>query len=418
MMGTGGQMDHVRQVVITGMGACCHLGDDLDAMSRLLRNGDTLPFVPYDVAVEYGARCQIIGPYTGNVSDEALDITKKQSRFMGRASRIALKAARLALADAKIDPKRIGIVVGSGTGDVDTHVDVLRKLDATKQMRRVGPAVIPKIMSSTVTANLVNVLKSTGPSLSASAACAGGAYNIIIASQMIQLGVIEAALVGGVEAVDPHFFAGFDAMRAFNSQDNENPVRASRPYAADRQGFIFGEGAGMLLLESRDAANRRGAQVLAIVDGYGMSSDGDGEMVAPNETGAVAAMAHALKNANCPADSIGYINTHGTSTPLGDVSEIRAIRRAFGSHRPFYSSTKGYTGHTITAAGAIEAIFTVQMLRGGWIAPSVNASPLDPNLEDYSPLQTPIDIDLHRAMSCSFGFGGTNAALILSRDRA
>ncbi len=400
------------------MGACCHLGDDLAAMSRLLRHGHTLPFLPYDVAVEYDARCQIIGPYTGDLSDEALGITKKQSRFMGRASRVALKAARLALSHSQIDPKGIGIVVGSGTGDVDTHIDVLRKLDATKRMRRVGPAVIPKIMSSTVTANLVNVLQSTGPSLTVSAACAGGAYNIIIASQMIQLGVIDGALVGGVEAADPHFFAGFDAMRAFNAQDNDNPHRASRPYAADRQGFIFGEGAGMLVLESRDAAKRRGAQVLGIVDGYGMSSDGDGEMVAPNENGAVAAMEHALKNANCPADSIGYVNTHGTSTPLGDVSEIHAIRRAFGAHRPVYSSTKGYTGHTITAAGALEAIFTVQMLRGGWIAPSVNASPIDPKLEDYPPLQTPMDIVLNRAMSCSFGFGGTNAALILARDGA
>ena len=418
MMGTGGQTDQIRQVVVTGMGACCHLGDDLEAMSGLLRKGDTLPFVPYDVAVEYGARCQIIGPYTGAVSDEALGITKKHSRFMGRASRLALKAARLALSHSQIDPKGIGIVVGAGTGDVDTHVEVLRKLDATKRMRRVGPAVIPRIMSSTVTANLVNILQSSGPSLTVSAACAGGAYNIIIASQMIQLGVIDGALVGGVEAADPHFFAGFDAMRAFNSQDNDNPQRASRPYAADRQGFIFGEGAGMLVLESRDAAERRGAKVLGIVDGYGMSSDGDGEMVAPNESGAVVAMEHALSNANCPADSVGYINTHGTSTPLGDVSEVRAIRRAFGSHRPVYSSTKGYTGHTITAAGAIEAIFTVQMLRGGWIAPSVNASPLDAQLEDYPPLQTPIDLDLKRAMSCSFGFGGTNAALILSREDA
>jgi 3-oxoacyl-[acyl-carrier-protein] synthase-1 len=398
------------------MGACCNLGDDLEAMSGLLRRGENPAFSVYDTAVEIGARCQIIGKYDGNLSDEALGINKKLSRFMGRSSRMALKAARRALSSAAIEPRALGVMVGAGTGDVTTHVDVHRKLAQNRDTRRVGPVVIPKIMASTVAANLVNVLQTTGPSLSAAAACAGGAYNIIIAAQMIQLGVIEAALVGGVESADPHFFAGFDAMRAFNSGDNQHPERASRPYATDRAGFIFGEGAGVLVIESRRSAERRGAEILAVLEGYGMSSDGDGQMVAPGEGGALAAIERALQSANCSPDGIDYVNTHGTSTPLGDGSEVRAMRRAFGEHRPMYSSTKGYTGHTISAAGALEAIFTVQMLRGGWVAPSVNASPLDPEFEDYPPQRVPADHVLERAISNSFGFGGTNATLVFVRS--
>jgi 3-oxoacyl-[acyl-carrier-protein] synthase-1 len=273
------------------------------------------------------------------------------------------------------------------------------------------------MMASTVSANLATALRTTGPSFTASAACSGGAYNILLASELIEHGHVEAALAGGVEVMDDHFHAGFDAMRAFNGQDNEHPARASRPYARDRAGFIFGEGAGMVVLETEAAARARGAEVMGVVIGYGMSSDGTGDMVCPTGEGALMAMERALRHAAVPADAIDYVHTHGTSTVLGDVTEVRALRRLFGARPVPYSSTKGYIGHTISAAGAINAIFTLAMLRGGWMAPSLNAEPLDPELDDYPPVLRPTAAPLRLALSNSFGFGGTNVSLVLGRAR-
>ena len=402
--------------MVTGAGVVCNLGDSLDSMARRLQCGDNLPFTTFLEAVENNARCQLIGAYDGDLSDDTLGVSMKQSRFMGRASRLALKAARAAVEASGLPAEKMAVVVGSGTGDSPTHEAIQRRLDKFRDTKKVPPTVIPKIMASTVSANLVNVLGSMGPSVSATAACAGGAYNILMAATLIENGHCDTAIAGGAEQADFHFHAGFDAMRAYNGDDNDNPDRASRPYAADRAGFIFGEGAGMLVLESRATAESRGATVLGAIQGFGMSSDGDGEMVAPNEDGAYRAIMAALRHAELEPRDIGYVNTHGTSTPLGDVSEVRALRRAFGEHRPRYSSTKGYTGHTITAAGAIEAIFTLQMLGGGWVAPSVNAEPLDPAFADYPPVREPEDVEFEHALSCSFGFGGTNAALVLAKQ--
>ncbi|MBM4374692.1 MAG: beta-ketoacyl-[acyl-carrier-protein] synthase family protein [Deltaproteobacteria bacterium] len=408
--------DWNREVVITGMGVVCHLGDELAALERHLRSGTSLPFARWAPAVEHGARCQLIGVYEGDVSDDALGIDKRASRFFGRSSRLALKAARAALATSGLDPREAALIVGSGTGDVETHREVHSKLEATHDAKKVGPTVIPRIMASTVSANLVNVLETRGPSLSVSAACAGGTYNVLLAAQLIEAGFVDAAIAGGVECGDIHFHSGFDAMRAYNGTDNDTPERASRPYAADRAGFIFAEGAGVLVLESLGSARARGATILGTVRGYGMSSDGKGEMVAPDEDGAYRAMCRALAHAEVEADAIDYVNTHGTSTPLGDVSEVRALRRAFGGRHVRYSSTKGYTGHTISAAGAIEAIFTLLMLRGGYVAPSIRANPLDPAVQDFSPVVEPLAVDLQIAASNSFGFGGTNATLVLARE--
>ena len=258
------------------------------------------------------------------------------------------------------------------------------------------------------------MLGTTGPSFTTSAACAGGAYNLLLATMLIESGHCEAAIAGGCEQGDPHFHAGFDSMRAYNPEDNERPERASRPYAADRAGFIFAEGAGIVVLETRAAAEARGATVLGVIRGWGMSSDGEGDMVAPSPDGARRAMDAALTHAGLSPDAIDYVNTHGTSTPAGDVSEVRAIRAVLGDRHVPYSSTKGYTGHTVSAAGAIEAIFTLAMLRGGWLAPSINATPLDPELLDYPPILLPTSRPLRHALSNSFGFGGTNVALVLS----
>ncbi|NUP07371.1 MAG: beta-ketoacyl-[acyl-carrier-protein] synthase family protein [Polyangiaceae bacterium] len=416
--------DSGNDVVITGVGVCCNMGDDLPEILDRLREGRNVPFERWQVALDLQARCQVIGRYHGDVSDAALGISKKLSRFMGRGSRVALKSAQHAITQSGIFEsslphlarREVAVVYGSGTGDVDTHIEVRRKLDETSDVKRVSPTVIPRLMASTVSANLVNVLRTSGPSFTATAACSGGAYNLLLASSLIQSGHAKAAIAGGVEVCDPHFFAGFDAMGAYNGRDNDRPERASRPYAADRAGFIFSEGAGTVILERRADADARGAKVLGVLRGFGISSDGQGEMVAPARSGAVASMAMALERTGVEPDAIGYVNTHGTSTPLGDVSEVKAIREVFGDRRVLYSSTKGYTGHTISAAGVIEAIFTLEMIRGGWVAPSVNAEPLDPEVTDFPPVVAPTKAELSYAISNSFGFGGTNATLVLSRD--
>ena len=403
---------HTREIVVTGAGVCCHFGDDLDQITADLRSGKNTPFVTYDEAVRYGGRCQIIGLYPGALELDDLDLTKQQARFMGRAPKLALKAARHALKQSGVDPSPLAVIVGSGAGNVETHREIATKLEQ-HGMRRISATVIPKLMASTVSANLVNALRTKGPSFTASAACSGGAYNILLAAGFIETGRIDAALAGGVEVADPHFYAGFDSMRAYNGQDNDHPERASRPYAKDRAGFIFSEGAGIVILEARDVAEKRGAPILGVLKGFGMSSDGVGEMVAPSWEGAFAAMKNALTDVGIEPDDVDYVNTHGTSTPLGDLSEVQAMRKLFGERKISYSSTKGYTGHPVSAAGVIETVFTMAMMRDGWIAPSVNALPLDPELDDYPPVLEPTDKSMSIALSNSFGFGGTNVSLVL-----
>ena len=403
--------DPSRTVVVTGAAVLCHLGDDLPQIEAALREGRGLPFVRHPPAVEAGSRCQLLGSYRGDLTAE-----RRQARFMGRAALMGYKAGLAALAQSRLERRDIAVVAGSGTGDVATHVEVQRHLDRPGGPH-VSATVIPRMMASTVSANLATALRTTGPSFTASAACSGGAYNILLAAELIEHGHVDAAVAGGVEVMDDHFHVGFDAMRAFNGQDNDHPARASRPYARDRAGFIFGEGAGMVVLETEAAARARGAEVLGVVAGYGMSSDGTGDMVCPTGEGALMAMERALRHAAVPAEAIDYVHTHGTSTVLGDVTEVRALRRLFGARPVPYSSTKGYIGHTISAAGAINAIFTLAMLRGGWIAPSINAEPLDPELDDYPPVLRPTAAPLRLALSNSFGFGGTNVSLVLGRAR-
>jgi 3-oxoacyl-[acyl-carrier-protein] synthase-1 len=395
------------------------MGDDLEQIESQLRQGVSTPFQIWEPAVKANCRCQLLGLYPKELNASTLGIAKQPARFMGRASLLGARAAQIALARAELDISRhrdIAVIVGSGTGDVETHIDIRTKLDASSNARRISPTVIPRIMASTVSANLVNLLGTTGPSVTATAACAGGAYNILIAAQFIEHGHIDRALAGGVEVSDIHFHSGFDSMRAYNGQDNDRPDRASRPYAADRAGFIFSEGAGMVLLETRAEAEQRGVPVLGVIKGYGMSSDGQHEMVQPSAEGAELAMRRALEHAGMSTDEVDYINTHGTSTPVGDVIEVKAFQNLMEGRHVAYSSTKGYTGHTVTAAGAIEAILTLAMLRDGWIAPSVNAEPLDPELTNYPPVLVPTDQSINIALSNSFGFGGTNVSLVLGRN--
>lgn len=403
-------MERGREVVITGAGICCHLGDELDAITSTVRQGRSVAFAVYAPGTEYGARCRWAGLYGGPLDDD-----RQRVRFMGRAGRLAHRAAAAALAQSGLQRRDLAVIAGSGTGDVETICLVQAKLRETHNVRRVSPVVVPRMMASTVSANLAAIFGATGPSFSVSAACAGGALNLAVAAELIERGHIDAAIAGGAEAADPVFHAGFEAMRACNCNPEDPPERACRPYAADRAGFVFGEGAGMVVLETRAEAARRGAPVLGVVRGFGMCSDGTGDMVAPSTDGVLEAMQRALAHAGVRPSEIDYVNTHGTSTPVGDLSEVRALRRLFEGRRVPYSSTKGYTGHTISAAGAIEAILTCAMLCDGWIAPSLNAEPLDPELQDWAPATRPMQQPLRLALSNSLGFGGTNVSLVLGR---
>ena len=397
------------------MGLLSQVGTGVEVHAETLRAGRQVPFTPYPPGIEYRTGCRIVGAYPDPLDPAELGLDRSETRFMGRMSLLAVRAARLALAESGMPTRDAAVVVGSGTGEIETHREVVRRTARGGRVR-VLPTTIPKIMASTVSANLATVLRTRGPSVSVSAACAGGAYNLLIAASWIREGIVDHALAGGVEAEDAHFHLGFDSMRAYTKVDNERPERASRPYAADRAGFVFGEGAGLLTLEAREAAERRGARILGSLVGWGMSSDAAGEMVAPSSEGAEWALGRALAHGRLSPERVGYVNTHGTSTPLGDVSEVRAIRRIFGDRVVPYGSTKGYTGHTVSAAGSLEAAFTLLMLRGGWLSPSVNAEPLDPELEDYPPVVRPRETDAEWALSNSFGFGGTNVSLVLRRE--
>ncbi len=401
-------------IVFTGYGLVCPLGDDVSLVADGIRRGQGKPFQTYAEAVELGGRCQLIGPYDGDVSNGALGISAAQGRFMGRNARLALKAARSAIARADCGTRDLAVLVGSASGDMEMHDEVRAKLEKTRSMRKVSPAAVPRLMASTVSANLSTVLEATGASCSVSAACATGAYNMVLAALLLRSGAIVRALAGGAEAPHVSFYAGFDSMRALNGEEGADPNRASRPYAADRQGFIFSEGAGVAILETRASAEARGAEVLGVLAGFGLSSDGSGDMVAPTWSGGLAAMRAALASANAEPQDVDYINTHGTSTPMGDLGEVRAIRELFGRHIP-YSSIKGYTGHSASGAGAIEAIVTLEMLRHGWMAPSIHARPLDPAIQDYPPVLEPTDLPIRLALSNSFGFGGTNTSLALRK---
>ena len=399
-------------LVITGVGAVGNVGNSVPDIAHHIRRGlpGRFQFQPEFAAL--ALTCHIMGEVQDVPDDAALGIDRRASRFMGRASRLALWASRQALAQSGRDPSDMALAVGSGTGDVHAHIELADRITKTGSARRASPTLIPKVMASTVSANLANVLRMSGPSVTAAAACAGGAWNLAIAASLVASGHAPAALAGGCEIGDPHFYAGFDRMRAFNTEDNDTSERASRPYAADRAGFVFGEAAAMVVIERESDARARGATILGRLLGWGMSSDGQGEMVAPNADGAWRSMRSALAHAGLQPADIGYVNTHATSTPLGDVIEARALRRMFPDGVR-YSSTKGYTGHTVSAAGALEAVLTLEMLRDGWVAGCIGASPLDPELADFPPVLEGGPLDARVALSNSFGFGGTNATLVL-----
>ncbi|WP_374555633.1 beta-ketoacyl-ACP synthase I [Thermomonas sp.] len=401
----------MRRVAITGMGITSCLGNDLDTVSRALREGRsgirTLPD-----SVERGLRSQVGGAVELDL-DAAID--RKLKRFMSDAAAYSYVALRDAIADAGLDEAQVshprtGLIAGSGGGSSRWQVetaDILRE----RGVRKVGPYMVPRTMCSTVSANLATAFHIKGLSYSISAACATSAHCIGAGADLIRHGAQDIVFAGGGEDLDWTMTVMFDAMGALSTGYNATPERASRPYDAGRDGFVIGSGGGMLVLEDWDHAVARGARIHAELVGYGVTSDG-ADMVAPSGEGAVRCMKMALEGVDRPVD---YLNTHGTSTPLGDIVELRAVREAFGDAVPLLSSTKALSGHSLGAASVHEAIYSLLMLRDGFIAGSANIDTLDPEAADFPIVRESRDARLDVVMSNSFGFGGTNAALVFAR---
>ena len=401
----------MRRVAITGLGITSCLGNDADTVSAALREGRSgIRHIPQ--YAELGFRSQV-----GGAPEIDLDaqIDRKQKRFMGDAAAFAHIALRDAIADAGLDEAlvsqpRTGLIAGSGGGSAEWQIEAADLL-RTRGIRKVGPYMVPRTMCSTVSATLATAFKIKGVSYSISAACATSAHCIGAAADMIRAGRQDIMFAGGGEELHWALTIMFDAMGALSSKRNDDPTHASRPYDADRDGFVIAGGGGMLVLEDYDHAVKRGARIHAELLGYGVTSDG-ADMVAPSGEGAVRCMRMALEGVSRPLD---YLNTHGTSTPLGDIIELEAIRTALGDTLPPISSTKALSGHSLGAASVHEAIYCLLMMRDGFIAGSANIETLDEGATGFPIEQASRDATLDTVMSNSFGFGGTNASLVFGR---
>ena len=401
----------MRRVVITGLGITSCLGNDADTVSAALRAGRSgIRHIPQ--YAELGFRSHV-----GGAPEIDLDaqIDRKQKRFMGDAAAFAHIALRDAIADAGLDEAlvsqpRTGLIAGSGGGSAEWQIEAADLL-RTRGIRKVGPYMVPRTMCSTVSATLATAFKIKGVSYSISAACATSAHCIGAAADMIRAGRQDIMFAGGGEELHWALTIMFDAMGALSSKRNDDPTHASRPYDADRDGFVIAGGGGMLVLEDYNHAVKRGARIHAELLGYGVTSDG-ADMVAPSGEGAVRCMRMALEGVSGPLD---YLNTHGTSTPLGDIIELEAIRTALGDTLPPISSTKALSGHSLGAASVHEAIYCLLMMRDGFIAGSANIETLDEGATGFPIVQASRDATLDTVMSNSFGFGGTNASLVFGR---
>ena len=402
----------MRRVVVTGMGIVSCLGNTKESVTESLREGRSgISFAPE--YAERGLRSRVAGRPT---VDFAALIDRKQLRFMGDAAAYAYIAMRSAIEDAgltdeEVSNERTGIIAGSGGASSSNQmeaIDLLRE----KGIKRVGPYRVTQTMASTVSACLATPFRIKGVNYSIASACSTSAHCIGAAMEQIQLGKQDRVFAGGGEEEHWTMTCLFDAMGALSSKRNETPEQASRAYDSDRDGFVIAGGGGMLVLEALDVAQARGARIYAEVVGYGATSDGY-DMVAPSGEGAVRCMRQAMSTIDGPID---YINAHGTSTPVGDIQELKAVIEAFGGSAPRISSTKSLSGHSLGAAGVQEAIYCLLMMQGDFIAASANIENLDPAAQSLPIVRQRIDnAGLNRVMSNSFGFGGTNASLVLQR---
>ena len=402
----------MRRVVITGLGIVSCLGNDKETVTASLRNGQSgIRFNP--AYAEMGLRSQVSGSVQLNL-EELID--RKIYRFMGDAAAYAYLAMQQAIADAglsaeQVSNPRTGLIAGSGGASTLNQMEAIDTL-REKGVKRIGPYRVPRTMGSTVSACLATPFQIKGVNYSISSACATSAHCIGNAMEQIQLGKQDIVFAGGGEEEHWSQSCLFDAMGALSTQYNETPERGSRAYDAQRDGFVIAGGGGMVVVEELQHALKRGAKIYAEIVGYGATSDGY-DMVAPSGEGAVRCMQQALANVTTPID---YLNTHGTSTPVGDVAEARAVREVFADKAPLISSTKSLSGHSLGAAGVQEAIYCLLMMQGGFIAGSANIDTLDPEVADL-PIQrsTLENAKIDTVMSNSFGFGGTNATLVLKR---
>lgn len=408
----------MRRVVVTGMGVVSPIGNTLAEVEASLRAGRSgIVFAP-DYA-ERGFRSQIHGQPQIKLEDH---IDKRDLRFMGDGAAYNFIAMAQAVADSGLAPEevsseRTGIIVGSGGPSTKSFYRAHEIVRDSGSPKRIGPFGVTKGMSSTTSACLATPFKIKGVNYSITSACSTSAHCIGNAAELIQMGKQDVVFAGGGEELDWTLSCLFDAMGAMSSKYNDAPATASRPYDATRDGFVIAGGGGVVVLEEYEHAKARGAKIYAELTGYGATSDGY-DMVAPSGEGGERAMRLALSTLP-QGRRIDYINAHGTSTPAGDVREVEAIRRVFGEGAtPPVASTKSLTGHSLGATGVHEAIYSLLMMQGGFIAPSINVTSLDPAL-DPSEIVTELreGVALDSVLSNSFGFGGTNATLVFSSLR-
>jgi 3-oxoacyl-[acyl-carrier-protein] synthase-1 len=401
----------MKRVVITGLGIVSSIGNNAEEVTASLKVGKS-GISHAKSFEEQGLRSQVWGKPTIETKDH---IDRKAIRFMGDAAGYAYIAMDQAIKDAnltedQISNVRTGIVAGSGGASSENIVastDTLR----SKGIRRVGPYAVPKTMGSTVSACLATPFKIKGVNYSISSACATSAHCIGNAMELIQLGKQDVVFAGGGEEVHWSLAMMFDGMGALSSSRNDTPELASRTYDADRDGFVISGGGGMVVVEELEHALARGAHIYAELVGYGATSDGY-DMVAPSGEGAVRCMQQAMQGVEGKVD---YLNTHGTSTPVGDVQELGAIQELFGEDSPAISATKAMTGHALGAAGVHEAIYSLLMMEHDFVAPSINVENLDERAQGLDIVTERRDVALDLIMSNSFGFGGTNATLVMKK---
>ena len=401
----------MKSVVITGVGIKSCIGNDYNDVLVNLKEGKSgISF--NETYSKMGFRSCISGSININLSDY---IDRKLLRFMGESSGYAYLATKDALNMAGIEEKdldspRIGIVAGSGGASTRVMVesgDIARK----KGPKRIGPYGVTKSMSSSISAIISTALKLKGVNYSISSACATSAHCIGHAADLIKYGQQDIVIAGGSD--DEHWSSSclFDAMGALSSNFNSNPSSASRPYDTNRDGFVISGGAGMIILEEEEHAKKRGAKILAKLSGYFANSDGY-DMVAPSGEGAMRCMEGAMKQSKVKID---YINTHGTSTPVGDIAELNAIKELFNADKPMISSTKSMTGHSLGATGAHEAIYSIMMINENFVAPSINIESVCDEAKGIDIVTNTREVQLENILTNSFGFGGTNASLIISK---
>lgn len=405
----------MRRVVVTGLGIISSIGNTKDEVAASLRAGRS-GIVAEPEYADYKFRSQVAGTLKINLADH---IDRKALRFMGDGTAYNYLAMQQALADSGLEEsdisnERTGIIVGSGGPSTSNQVwaaDTARE----KGAKRIGPYMVTRCMSSTTSAVLATQFKIKGLNYSIVSACSTSAHCIGNAAEQIQFGKQDVMFAGGGEELHWTLSVLFDAMGAMSSKFNDTPERASRPYDVDRDGFVISGGGGLIVLEELEHAKARGAKIYAELAGYGATSDGH-DMVQPSGDGAVRSMHQALATAAKP---IGYINAHGTGTPVGDPPEMGAVREVFGDDMPPIASTKSLTGHAQGAAGVNEAIYSLLMMEGDFIAASANIENLDPAFEGVPVVRDLVEnAGLQSVMSNSFGFGGTNATLIFDRFEA